>query len=66
MPAQADNLSALDLLSINGLVNYFGKQDKLDDIRIKPILIQKGDTKVSSLLLSVLRGTFSSPPPPDP
>lgn len=61
-------LSALDLLSVTGLVNYFGKvelpsSDALasrsattapaagglsdDGIRIRPVLLQKGDTKIA-------------------
>lgn len=40
-------LSAVDLLSVSNLVNYFGRQDEVDNIKINPILIQKGDTKVA-------------------
>ncbi len=43
-----DMLAALDLLAINNLVNYFGRQDEIDKISINPILLQKGDyTKVA-------------------
>jgi double-strand break repair protein MRE11 len=41
------NLCALDLLSTSGLVNYFGKQTDLDKIDIKPILFQKGASKLA-------------------
>lgn len=61
-------LSALDLLSVSGLVNYFGKIELPSDdqsagkssksapgagglsdvgIRIRPVLLQKGDTKLA-------------------
>lgn len=61
-------LSALDLLSVSGLVNYFGKVELPSDdqvasksskkapsagglsdvgIRIRPVLLQKGDTKLA-------------------
>lgn len=61
-------LSALDLLSVSGLINYFGKIELPSDdaaagassartarggafqekgIRIKPVLLQKGDTKLA-------------------
>lgn len=40
-------LSALDLLSVSNLINYFGRQDRVDDVNISPVLLQKGDTKVA-------------------
>lgn len=61
-------LSALDVLSVSGLVNYFGKVELPTDddvaskpsrsapdagglsdvgIRIRPVLLQKGDTKLA-------------------
>ncbi|GAA95975.1 uncharacterized protein L969DRAFT_26055 [Mixia osmundae IAM 14324] len=50
-------LSALDLLSVSGLINYFGRQElpgstitdsqaKEQGIEIKPILLKKGKTKL--------------------
>lgn len=49
-PAGADNLSAVDVLSTCNLVNYFGKAalggSGVGKIRIKPVLLQKGNTKV--------------------
>jgi hypothetical protein len=39
---QDGNLSALDLLTVNNLVNYFGQQRSMDDVTINPILIEKG------------------------
>jgi DNA repair exonuclease SbcCD nuclease subunit len=43
----SDLLSAVDLLAISNLVNYFGWQDKADNVRVSPILLQKGDTRVA-------------------
>ena len=43
-----------DLLSVSNLVNYIGKQDKIDQVEISPVLLQKGDTKVALFGL----GTF--------
>ena len=40
-------LSALDLLSVSNLINYFGRQDNVDDVNISPVLLQKGNTKVA-------------------
>lgn len=42
-----ESLSAVDLLSITGLVNYFGKVDKLDEVNIDPVLIVKGTAKLA-------------------
>ena len=42
-----DLLSAVDLLSVSNLVNYFGRQDEVDNIKVSPVLLQKGDTKVA-------------------
>ncbi|DAZ97502.1 TPA: hypothetical protein N0F65_009770 [Lagenidium giganteum] len=41
------SLAALDLLSAANLVNYFGKNDKVDAIEVFPILMVKGATKVA-------------------
>ncbi|KND04585.1 DNA repair protein (mre11) [Spizellomyces punctatus DAOM BR117] len=46
-PSGDGSLCALDLLSVAGLVNYFGKQVEVDDISIKPILLQKGTSKLA-------------------
>jgi double-strand break repair protein MRE11 len=43
----SDLLSAVDLLAISNLVNYFGRQDEADNVRIRPVLLQKGDTRVA-------------------
>ncbi|TPX67344.1 hypothetical protein SpCBS45565_g03855 [Spizellomyces sp. 'palustris'] len=46
-PSGDGSLCALDLLSVAGLVNYFGKQVEVDDISVKPILLQKGTSKLA-------------------
>ena len=38
------SLSAVDLLATCNLVNYFGKQESVEDIEIAPILMEKGET----------------------
>jgi double-strand break repair protein MRE11 len=40
-------LAALDLLSVSSLINYFGRQDQVDQVQVRPILIQKGTTRVA-------------------
>jgi len=40
-------LAGLDLLAVAGLINYFGKVPEVDDITMKPILIEKGSTKLA-------------------
>jgi double-strand break repair protein MRE11 len=42
-----DLLSAVDLLAISNLVNYFGRQDEVDNVRVSPVLLRKGDTRVA-------------------
>jgi double-strand break repair protein MRE11 len=48
-------LYMLDLLSVTNLVNYFGRQEEVDQIQIPPILFQKGRTKVALYGLGSLR-----------
>ncbi|CAN0429365.1 unnamed protein product, partial [Hapterophycus canaliculatus] len=48
-------LAALDLLHVANLVNYFGKSDKVDDVEVNPILIQKGLTKLALYGLGSMR-----------
>lgn len=45
-------ISALDILSSAGLINYFGRWNDLSKIEIKPILLRKGDTKIAIYGLS--------------
>jgi len=48
-------LSAIDLLQSNGLVNYFGMVDKVDDVILEPILIEKGKAKLKLYGMGWLR-----------
>ena len=54
-PTGQGNLCSLDLLSVAGLVNYFGKYTNLDKIEISPLLLQKGDTKLALYGLGSIR-----------
>jgi double-strand break repair protein MRE11 len=40
-------LAALDLLAVTNLVNYFGRQEQVDQVQVRPVLIQKGTTQVA-------------------
>ncbi|KAI9278189.1 Metallo-dependent phosphatase-like protein [Phascolomyces articulosus] len=46
-PVGQGNLSAMDLLASVGCANYFGRSHDLNDIKVYPILMQKGDTKLA-------------------
>ena len=50
-----DLLAALDLLSVAGHINYFGRQDQVDKIEIRPILLQKGESRVAIYGMGALR-----------
>jgi double-strand break repair protein MRE11 len=52
---QDGNLCALDLLSVCGLVNYFGRPTSVDDITVSPILLQKGTAKLALYGLGSVR-----------
>ncbi|KAJ3413514.1 Double-strand break repair protein mre11a [Chytridiales sp. JEL 0842] len=52
---QDGDLCALDILSVAGLVNYFGRQTEVDDVKISPILLQKGETKLGLYGLGNIR-----------
>ncbi|XP_032232434.2 double-strand break repair protein MRE11 isoform X1 [Nematostella vectensis] len=54
-PAGEGNLCALDLLSVCGLVNYFGRPASVDDITVSPLLLQKGATKLALYGLGSVR-----------
>ncbi|KAK3638884.1 meiotic recombination [Elasticomyces elasticus] len=49
------SLAALDLLQISGLVNYYGRTPESDNILIKPVLLQKGSTKLALYGMSNVR-----------
>ena len=44
---QGGNLSAMDLLSVANLVNYFGKTPNVEAIEVSPLLLQKGTTRLA-------------------
>ncbi|XP_049541207.1 double-strand break repair protein MRE11 [Anopheles darlingi] len=46
------HISAMELLGTNGLVNYFGKWNDLNNVVIKPIMLKKGETKLALYGLS--------------
>ncbi|KAB8294107.1 hypothetical protein EYC80_009559 [Monilinia laxa] len=54
-PAGDGNYCALDLLQASGLVNYFGRTPEADRIQIKPVLLQKGLTKLALYGMSNVR-----------
>ena len=47
--------AALDLLNVANLVNYFGKQTDTKDIRVDPICLKKGSTRVALYGLGSMR-----------
>ncbi|KAI4174411.1 MAG: hypothetical protein LQ343_002347 [Gyalolechia ehrenbergii] len=54
-PSGEGHFAALDLLQISGLVNYFGRTPEADNIHIKPVLLQKGNTKLALYGMSNVR-----------
>jgi double-strand break repair protein MRE11 len=54
-PTGDGHYSALDLLAVGGLVNYYGKTPQSDKIVVKPVLLQKGRTKLALYGLSNVR-----------
>jgi len=51
----SEMLSAMDLLSVANLLNYFGRQDEVDNVRISPVLLRKGSTKIALYGLGSMR-----------
>ncbi|KAI0843307.1 DNA repair exonuclease [Hypoxylon sp. FL0890] len=54
-PSGDGNYCSLDLLQMAGLVNYFGRVPRADDIEAKPVLLQKGSTKLALYGISNVR-----------
>ncbi|KAA8893221.1 Mre11 DNA-binding presumed domain-containing protein [Sphaerosporella brunnea] len=54
-PSGEGRFCALDILSIAGLVNYYGRTPQNDNIVISPVLLQKGSTKLALYGLSNVR-----------
>ncbi len=54
-PTGDGNYCSLDLLQMSGLLNYFGRTPESDKIDIKPVLLQKGQTKLALYGMSNVR-----------
>lgn len=54
-PAGEGHLAALDILQVSGLLNYYGRTPESDNIQIKPVLLQKGRTKLALYGMSNVR-----------
>jgi double-strand break repair protein MRE11 len=54
-PSGEGSYSPLDLLQASGLVNYFGRTPEVDKIAVRPVLLQKGRTKLALYGLSNVR-----------
>jgi len=54
-PSGDGHYCSLDLLQVAGLVNYFGRVAEADNIEAKPVLLQKGQTKLALYGLSNVR-----------
>jgi double-strand break repair protein MRE11 len=54
-PSGDGHYCSLDLLQMAGLVNYFGRVPEADNIHVKPVLLQKGKTKLALYGLSNVR-----------
>lgn len=54
-PSGQGHLAALDILQMSGLLNYFGRVPESDKIDVKPVLLQKGRTKLGLYGISNVR-----------
>lgn len=54
-PSGDGHFCSLDLLQVSGLLNYFGRTPESDNINIKPVLLQKGQTKLALFGMSNVR-----------
>lgn len=54
-PSGEGHLAAMDLLQVSGLLNYYGRTPESDNIQIKPVLLQKGRTKLALYGMSNVR-----------
>lgn len=54
-PGGEGNYCSLDLLQVAGLVNYFGRIPEADNIHVKPVMLQKGETKLALYGISNVR-----------
>ncbi|XP_014273962.1 double-strand break repair protein MRE11 [Halyomorpha halys] len=54
-PSGFGRMSALDILSTSGLINYFGKWTDLNNISLKPLLMSKGSSNLAIYGLSNIK-----------
>ncbi|KAI5362669.1 putative DNA double-strand break repair protein Mre11 [Septoria linicola] len=54
-PSGEGHLAALDILHAAGLLNYYGRTPESDNIHVKPVLLQKGQTKLALYGMSNVR-----------
>lgn len=54
-PSGVGNLCALNLLSVSGMINYFGASNSIEDVTVHPILMQKGHSKLALYGLGNIR-----------
>ncbi|KAB8208529.1 Mre11 DNA-binding presumed domain-containing protein [Aspergillus parasiticus] len=54
-PSGEGHLAALDILQVSGLLNYYGRTPESDNIQVKPVLLQKGRTKLALYGMSNVR-----------
>lgn len=54
-PTGDGHFCSLDLLQVSGLLNYFGRTPESDNISVKPVLLQKGQTKLALYGMSNVR-----------
>ncbi|XP_045604272.1 LOW QUALITY PROTEIN: double-strand break repair protein MRE11 [Procambarus clarkii] len=54
-PSGLGQFCALEMLSVAGLINYFGRTTDLKNINISPILLEKGRTKLAIYGLSSVK-----------
>ncbi|KAG8527726.1 Double-strand break repair protein mus-23 [Bacidia gigantensis] len=54
-PSGEGHLAALDILQTAGLLNYYGRTPESDNVQIKPVLLQKGRTKLALYGMSNIR-----------
>ena len=54
-PSGPGNFCSLELLEVAGLINYFGRVPEVDNIQVRPVLLQKGQTKLALYGLSNVR-----------
>lgn len=54
-PSGQGHLAALDILQMSGLLNYYGRTPESDKIVVRPVLLQKGKTKLALYGLSNVR-----------